>query len=244
MNNDDFKNKVNAILKVQLEDNIGQKASAVPSPYVKRAVPGGVVPQWKANVLSYGSSSDWNYYVSLKISNLEPLGTLMEKITEAQDNMINELGRGVVEKTTESPSDLLIRLLVIKEDVPNAMEMALKTLGGLPVLSGRPTVDFGGILCSQDAVSLALFSETLEECVTYIIDHCSKTPGLELQRVEPASLSQKGLFKLDILGVGMPSEFQKTSQKARFGRFGWNKIEVVNNYTNRVYAKIDVSIHQ
>jgi len=40
----------------------------------------------------------------------------------------------------------------------------------------------------------------------------------------------------------MPNEFKKPAQKARFGRYAWNKIEVVNNQTNRVYAKIDVSM--
>jgi len=242
--NDEYKSKLNAILQVQLEDNSSSKPSSVPSPYVKKVLPtGGYAPQWKANPMSFGQTSDWNYYVSLKISSLEPQGTILEKISTVQDAMIDELGRGVVEKPTEVVSDLLIRLLVIKETVPNATEMALKTLGGLPVISGRPTVDFGGILTSQESVCLALFSETLEEVVAYIYDHCSKTPGLEMQRVEPASLSQKGLFKLEILQVGMPNEFQKPSQKARFGRYEWNKIEVVNNQTNRVYAKIDVSVH-
>jgi len=239
MNNDEFKNKVNAILKVQLDDNSQSKPGSVPSPYVMKKVGGSVAPQWKVTS-SY--SSEWNYYVSLKISNLEPIGTLLEKINQVQDDIIAEMGRGIVEKTTESANDLHIRLVVIKETIPNAMEMALKSLGGLPVISGRPVVDFGGILTSDEAVSMALFSETLEEGVAYIYDHCSKTPGLELQRVEPASLNQKGLFKLDVLGVGIPSEFRKPSQKARFGRYGWNKIEVVNNHTNRVYAKIDVSI--
>jgi hypothetical protein len=45
-------------------------------------------------------------------------------------------------------------------------------------------VEFGGILPSKTAVTMALFSESLDSLVSHLATHLEKTQGLVVQRPE------------------------------------------------------------
>jgi len=159
-----------------------------------------------------------------------------------QDEVISELGGGIVEKTAEG-SDLHIKLLAVKESIPNAISVALRSLTSFPI-HGTPSIEFGGILAAREGVSMMLFSEPLDQVVNHIEQNCNKTPGLSCQKLAgpTTALSQKGLFKLNVLNVIKPDEFRKPSKKARFGKYDWDKLEVVSYGTNSVVAVISVGV--
>eukprot|EP01125_Pyxidicula_operculata_P021931 TRINITY_DN8768_c0_g1_i2.p1 TRINITY_DN8768_c0_g1~~TRINITY_DN8768_c0_g1_i2.p1 ORF type:complete len:171 (+),score=44.47 TRINITY_DN8768_c0_g1_i2:27-539(+) len=169
MGDTDFANRLNAILKVQLEENRENESNPSHSatPYIK-----------KTNVGSKSLQDDggeWTHYLSLKVQNFKPLGQLLDNINNVQDEMINELGTGVVNKTAEG-NDLHIKLIAFKETLPSALTVSLRSLSSLPIVS-TPAVDFGGVLATKEGVSIALFSEPLEDVVNHIVNHTSKTPG-------------------------------------------------------------------
>jgi len=171
-----------------------------------------------------------------------PLGALLESIGGVQEEVISELGSGVVEKTAEG-SDLHIKLLALKETIPNALSVAFRSITSFPIISS-PSIEFGGILASKEGVSMALFSEPLDQAVTHIEQHCSRTPGITCKKLagSTGALSQKGLFKLEVLTVLRPDEFRKPSKKAKFGKYDWSRLELVNHATNALVCTINVGV--
>lgn len=70
-----------------------------------------------------------------------------------------------------------------------------------------------------------------------------------------ASLSQSGLFTLDVLNILSPENYKKPSQvrerasflsyvnqRARFGKYEWCKLHVVNIRDNTIAATIDIEV--
>jgi len=138
---------------------------------------------------------------------------------------------------------LHLKVAYVRESIPNAIGVGFRSMGSLPMLISKPCVDFGGIIASPEGVSIALFSETLDSVVNHIVSHCSKTPGLTIKKIGGSSttLNQSGLFKLEVLTVLRPDEFQAPSKKARLGRYDWGKLELVHAESNSVKARVDVS---
>lgn len=63
------------------------------------------------------------------------IGQLVENVTKIQDDLITEMGPGVIQKSAE-PMDLHIKLLLLKEESPDSLNILFATLKSLPI-SGR-----------------------------------------------------------------------------------------------------------
>jgi len=261
-----FRNTLEAILKVQLEGRDGSSdslgtgkkfvAKKPPPMYFPPIPPGpggrgrGFPPPGGVSALggtsySLPSNVDWTYFVALKLDSLVPLGQLLENIEGVQNSIISDLGQGVVCKTAE-PCDLHLPLIFINENEVDALNVALATLTQLPILS-RNVIEFGGILPGKGnaAVTMALFSESLDSLITHLVAHLERTNGLVVARPEKSgSIPQAGLFSLDILSILQPDNYKKPSQKARFGKYDWCKLHVVKVRTNSIAATIDVDVDE
>jgi len=238
----DFQAKLNAILKVQMDErNAGGGGQVTPlgKPFVAGAKKSSILLPF-ARPPSAGGG--FHFLIALKIDSLVPLGLLLENIGSVQESLLNDLGGGVVAMTSE-PRDLFLPLIFLSEDVPNTLNIALATLDLLPIMC-KNMVEFGGIIPSKTAVTMALFSESLDSLTTHLAAHLQTTPGLTVERPERSmSLSQPGLFTLDILNIVNPEHYKRPSQKGRFGKYEWNKLHIVNVADNSVAAVIDVDVN-
>jgi hypothetical protein len=57
-----------------------------------------------------------------------------------------------------------------------------------------------------------------------------------------SSLSQPGLFTLDVMEILNSAEYKKPSQRLRLGKYQWAKLELVEFKTDRVCSSIDVHV--
>jgi len=231
----DFAQQLEAILKVQMEEK-GEGGHAAPK-FLARQINTNVKKKFDDDC-SFGG---WTHYLALKVSSLVPLGQLIENIGKVQEQFITELGPGVVQKTAD-PNDLHVKLLLLKEEQQDALNLLFATLKSLPI-SGTNQVEFGGLLPSKKFVTMAMFSESLESLMEHMKSHVSKSTGVRCTSPQTGlTLPQPGLFQLDVLEILRPAEYDKSSQKKKFGKYEWCTLHLVNSKNDQIVATIDIDV--
>jgi len=191
--------------------------------------------KWK----EFAKEKKFTHFVALKVNTLMPLKELTQKLGMLQDELVVDLGQGVVSKTGE-PGDLYVRVIGLEQTTPHAVEMALRSVKPLDIIE-RPVIEFGGLLPAADRVDVSLFSKVLDDLVSHLYQHLSKATGVKAEKLSlPGTLVQAGLFRLPILSVHKPDEFKKPAKKGRLGKFDFYKLHVVDVADNAVVSTIDI----
>jgi len=226
---DALKSKLEAILKVQKEENDQAKfhtnSNTANRSYAKAQGSGGGV---------------WSHYLALKLSSLGP--SLVTSLEKVQDDFLKELGAGCVSKVCDA-DDLNLQLLFVKEEIPSSIDLALATLKSLPIISSNQ-IEFGGILPGKKFVQIGIFSESLESFIIHLNNHLNKCNGTKSMRAGAggSALSQPGLFTLDVMEITDGAAYKKPSQRIKLGKYNWAKLQLVEFKTDRVCANIDIHV--
>jgi len=191
--------------------------------------------KWK----EFAKSKGFTHYVALKLNTLMPLKDLTQRLGLLQDELVIDLGQGVVSKTGE-PGDLFVRLIGLQQTMPHAIEMALRSVKPLDIIE-RPMIEIGGLLPAADRVDVSLFSKVLNDLVDHLHQQLGRASGVKAERLSvDGSLVQAGLFRLPILNINKPDEFKKPPKKGRVGKFDFYKLLVVDLADNSLHATIDI----
>jgi len=219
--------KRNQLIGVKLNDKSGPNAGPK---YAEDA-------KWR----EFAREKRFTHFVALRINTLMPQGELQQKLGGLQDELVQELGGGVVSKAGTT-DDLFVRLLGLEQSSspPHAIEMALRGLKPLDIIE-RPQLEFGGVVPGGDRVDVTLFSQVLEDLVNHLNAHFNRSPGVKAEKLSlPGTLVQAGLFRLPVLNVNRPDEFKKPPKKGRLGKFDFQKLHIVDLADNAVFATIDL----